>query len=122
MFVNNFTIGSLFKFKDRLRLYMKSYVVYRLDCLNCSAGYIVVITHSFPARVQEHRNALIGVRYSAMADHSLRTEHGVDWSNIKILACDYNEHYLFYLESLIILKYKPTLNKKQTSVNINLFT
>ena len=29
---------------------------------------------------------------------------------------------LFYLESLLILKHRPTLNKMQTSVNINLFT
>ena len=48
--------------------------------------------------------------------------HDVGWSNVKILACDYNEHNLFYLESLIISKHKPTLNKMQTSVNINLFT
>ena len=50
------------------------------------------------------------------------TGHGVDWSNVKILASDYNEHDLFYLESLLILKHKPTLNIMQTSVNINLFT
>ena len=46
----------------------------------------------------------------------------LDWSNVKILACDYKEHNSFYLESLIILKHKSTLNKMQTSVNINLFT
>ena len=65
---------------------------------------------------------LKGVRSSDVADHSLRTGHDVDWSNVKILACNYNEHNLFYLESLLILKHEPTLNKKQTSVNINLFT
>ena len=72
--------------------------------------------------MQENRDALKGVRSSAVADHSLRTGHGVDWSNVKILACDYNEHNLFYLESLLILKHKPILNKMQTPVNINLFT
>ena len=52
VFVNNFTIGSLFKFKDCLSLDMKSHVVYRLDCVNCSAGYIGVTTRLLPARVQ----------------------------------------------------------------------
>ena len=27
----------------------------------------------------------------------------MDWSDVKILACDYNEHNLFYLESLLIV-------------------
>ena len=74
-----------------------------------------------PARVQAHRDALKGVRSSAVADHSLRTGHDMDWSNVKILTSDSNEQNLFYLESLLILKHRPTLNKMQTSVNINLF-
>ena len=47
VFVNNFTIGSLFKFKDRLSLDMKFHVVYRLDCSNCSAGYIGLLPVHF---------------------------------------------------------------------------
>ena len=122
MFVNIFTIGNLLKCKDCLSLDMKSHVVHRLNCLNRSAGYIEVTTRSLPAKVQEHSDALTGVRSSAEADHSLRTGNDVAWLNVKILACDYNEHNLFYLESLLILKHKPTLNKMKTSVNINFFT
>ena len=59
---------------------------------------------------------------SAAAGHSLWTGHGEDWSNVKIFASDSNKQNLFYLESLLILKQKPTLNKMQTSVNINSFT
>ena len=122
IFINNFTIGSLFKFKDCLSLEMKFHIVYRLDCLSCFAGFIGVTTRSFPARVQEHRDALKGVCYSAVVDHSHRMGHGVDWFNVKILSCYYNEHNLFYLESLLIVKRKPKLNKRHTSVNINVFT
>ena len=52
---------------------MKSHVVYRLYCLSYSARYIevTIYTRSLPARVQEHRDALKGVRSSAAADHSL---------------------------------------------------
>ena len=64
-------IGSLFKFKNCLSLDMKSHVVYRLDCLSCSAGYNGVTARSLPARVQEHRDALKSMRSSAVADHSL---------------------------------------------------
>ena len=122
MFANKFTIGSLFKCKDCLSLDLNSFVVYRLGCFSCPAGYIGVTTRLLLARVQVHLDALEGVRSSAVADHSLRTGHCVDWSNVKILACDYNKHNLFYLESLLILKHRFTLNKMPTSVNINLFT
>ena len=86
---------------------------------------IVLNSYSYVSKLSKFHhqaNALKGVRSSAVADHSLRTGHGVDWSNVKILACDYNEHNLFYLERLLILKLKPTLNKMQTSVIIDLFT
>ena len=43
-------------------------------------------------------------------------------SDVKILASDSNGQNLLYLEILLILKHKHTLNKKQTSLNINLFT
>ena len=57
------------------------------------------------------------MRSSAVADYSHQTGHGVDWSHVKILACDYNEYNLFYLESLLIIKQTPTLNKMQTKVD-----
>ena len=74
--------------------------MYHPECLSCSAGYMGVTACSLPARLQEHRDALKGVRSLAVADHSLRTGHSVDGSNVKILACDYNEHNLLYLECL----------------------
>ena len=40
VFVNNFTIGNLFKYSDSLSLDKKSHVVYHLDCVNCCAGFI----------------------------------------------------------------------------------
>ena len=46
----------------------------------------------------------------------------IDWNNIKILASDSKEINLSYSESFLILKQKPSLNKLQTSVKINLFT
>ena len=74
---------------------MNSLIVYRLDCLCCPAGYIGVTIRLLTVGVQEHRDALKGAHSSAVADHSLRTGHCVDWSNVKILACDYNDHNLF---------------------------
>ena len=101
---------------------MKSHVVYGLNCMDCTASYIGVTTRVLLAKVQEHRDALRGARYSAAAEHAVQTGHNIDWNNIKTLASDSKEINLFYSESLLILKQKPSLNKMQTSVNINLFT
>ena len=60
--------------------------------------------------------------YSAVAEHAVQMGHNIDWNNIKILAPDSKEINLFHFESLLIFKQKPSLNKMQTSVNINLFT
>ena len=69
---------------------------YRLDYLSCLDGYIGVTTPLLPARVKENSDALEGVRSSAVAEHSLRTGHGVDWSNFKILISDSNKQNLLY--------------------------
>ena len=101
---------------------MKSHVVYGLNCMDCTTSYIGVTNRVLPARVQEHHDALRGARYSAVAEHAVQTGHNIDWNNVKILASDSKEINLFYSESLLSLKQKPSLNKMQTSGNINLFT
>ena len=90
--------------------------------MNCTASYIGVSTRILLARVQEHRDALRCVRYSAVAEHAVQTGHNIDWNNLKILASDSKKINLFYAESLLILKQKPSLNKIQTFVTTNLFT
>ena len=122
IFVDKFSPETLFKFKDSLNINKKSRFVYVLNCMNCTASYIRVTTSVLPARVQEHGDALWGVRYLAVAEHTIQTGHNMDWNNVKILASDVKEINLFYFKSLIILKQKRSLNKMQTSANINLFT
>ena len=63
---------------------MKSHIVYSLNCMNCTASYIRVTTGVLTARVQEHRDALRGVRYSAIAEHVVQMGHNIDWNNVKI--------------------------------------
>ena len=122
IFVNKYSLGTLFKFKDSLNINMKSHVVYGLNCMDCTTSYIGVTNRVLPARVLEHHDALRGARYSAVAEHAVQTGHNIDWNNVKILASDSKEINLFYSESLLSLKQKPSLNKMQTSGNINLFT
>ena len=42
IFVNKFSLGTLFKFKDSLNINIKSHVEYGFNCMNCTACYIGV--------------------------------------------------------------------------------
>ena len=83
---------------------MKFHVVYGLNRMDCTASYVGVTTRVLPAMVQEHRDALRGARYSAVAIHTVQTGYNIDWNSIKTLASDSKEINLFYVESLLILK------------------
>ena len=59
-------------------MYMKSHVVYGLNCMNCIASYIGVTACVQPARVQEHRDAFRSVQYSAVVENAVQTGHNID--------------------------------------------
>ena len=77
---------------------MKSHVVYSLNCMDYTASYIGVTTRVLPAKVQQHRDALRGARYSAVAENAVQTGNNIDWNNVKILASDSKEINLFMLK------------------------
>ena len=71
-----------------------------------------------PARVQEHSDALIDFRYSTVAEQAIQIGHNTVWNNVRTLPSNYAEINLFYSESLLILKRKPSLNKIKAPVHI----
>ena len=121
IFVNNFKISSLFPFKDRFPISMRSHVVYELDCITCSAAYIGLTNRLLPSRVKEHRASLTKGTFSSVAEHVKQTNHIIAWDSVKILASDPIEINLSYLESLLIKSNRPILNNKQSSIKLNLF-
>ena len=50
VFVNKYSLGTLFTFEDSLNINMKSHLMYGLNCIDCTASYIGVITRVLPAR------------------------------------------------------------------------
>ena len=73
-----------------------------------------------PLRLKEHRD-LSKVRYSAVADHVIQTNHDIAWDEVEILSSDSIELNLMYKESLLISKYKPVLNTMSSSIKLHLF-
>ena len=121
---NNFTVGSLFKFKDRLPFSLRSSVIYQYSCGQCSSSYIGQTVKQLKVRISQHKgrsfrtnNLLACPENSKILEHSISTGHPVVDNNFKII--DYCHNFdLRILESLWIQKLKPSLNDRSSSAEL----
>ena len=122
--VNNFRIGSFFKYKDSNPKFLCSSVVYKYCCphVNCGSEYIGSTTRTLYTRAMEHRG--ISDRtgrprsspiQSTPRDHSAKCSGDVTLSDFSIIGSRRNFTDLRILESLMILKERPKLNKDESA-------
>ena len=119
---NRTTIGSFFRFKDRLPLELRSNVVYSYSCAQCASGtYIGSTVRSAYMRIAEHRGRsfrtgklLDTPPHSAIRDHAVKCKHQIQDGSFTILDQDHGENSLRILESLYIGKQKPSLNNTKS--------
>ena len=52
--INSFKIKNYFSYKDPIPDALKSFLVYKFTCANCSSSYIGETCHHFKARIDEH--------------------------------------------------------------------
>ena len=78
---NNFTIGSLFRFKDVIPKHCRSGVVYKYSCASCQASYVGSTQRSLISRVRQHQGIsertekmLANPDCSAIRDHSFECD------------------------------------------------
>lgn len=120
-------ISSLFGFKDRIAPLLRSHVVYRFNCSGCSATYIGHSARHLTVRVGEH----IGLSWrtnkrckpldTAVSEHLIVSNHQSAREDFEILGeCQFVPD-LKILESLAIYKFKPSLNRYETSTPLYLF-
>ena len=121
-------IASFFPFKDKVPKYLRSSVVYLFKCRCCSASYVGQTTRYLHTRISEHLgiSPITGKRTSnptksSVLSHSCASGHKVDFDDFKILSCCSDSYELMIHESLLINKYKPTLNVQGSSIPLNLF-
>ena len=119
VFSNKFTIGSLFRFKDKIPKQLQSFVVYQYKC-RCSATYVGMTTCNLGKRMAEHEGVSERTGepkekklHSAIRDHSREKQHSFDRENFSILSSAKSKHSLAILEALYIKINKPSLNKTQ---------
>ena len=120
IFVKGATISDMFPYKDKMPYLMNSHVVYHIKCEACSASYIGKACPTLSERFYKH---LETSEHSELRDHMRECgiPHRFDINKIKILDRHYNNNILETRESICIKQFKPSLNKNQTSVRLNLF-
>jgi hypothetical protein len=55
LLVNNFKVGSFFRYKDVIPARMRSNLVYEFSCVRCACAYVGMTSRNFYIRVSEHR-------------------------------------------------------------------
>ena len=124
--VNKKTIGSFFKYKDQLPKAMRSCVIYKYSCASCNASYIGETKRQLTVRVSEHQgrsfrtnNLLLNPSHSAIRDHMEECDTPFNLNNFEIIGTAQNVTDLQILESLFIVKMRPTLNNMTSSYQLH---
>ena len=119
---------NFFTFKDKIHVFLYSGIVYKFKCGACNATYYGKTKHHFKVRVCEHLgvSALIGKRVkgdndSAIKEHHLFCNHSSSFDDFSILASNNNDFKVTLMESLLINRDQPPLNKNRYSLPLELF-
>ena len=127
-------LRNLFVFKDRLPMRLRSKILYRFTCNGCNSIYLGKTKRHFLVRAYEHLglSLLTDKKYtynpnnnnnSGILDHlHQKDECNGTLDNFEIIGKAKNDFFLRIKESLLIRKFKPTINSKDKSVPLHLFS
>ena len=124
VFTSPVRIKSFFTFKDNLSKILLSGFVYRYTCGGCYVTPIMKrtntkhlgISHLTGKKVRIDNNKL-----TAIQEHLLRCNYSPSFEEFSILTRENNDFKLKIMESLLIARDKPILNKADSSLLLELF-
>ena len=121
-------ISTFFTFKDKIPSFLPSGIVYNFQCGSCNAIYYGKTKRHFKVRMCEHFgiSALTvkrvkGDHDSAIKEHLLFCNHTRDFEDFLILAANKSDFKVTLMESLLINRDHPPLNKSKQSLPLELF-
>ena len=121
-------ISNFFKFKDKIPSFLRPGIIYKFQCGSCNATYYGKTKRHFKVRTCEHLgiSALTGKRVkgdddSAIKEHLLFCNHTPDFEDFSILGSNNNDFKVTLMESLLINRDHPPLNKNKQSLRLELF-
>ena len=94
--------------------------VYRIPC-TCGSVYIGTTKRFINTRIKEHKaNCRLGqTDKSAVAEHTLRTDHRIKFEETQVLATTSAYYSRLYREAIEIEKHTNNFNKKEEAMKIN---
>ena len=125
-------LSGFFPFKDRTPMLMRSRVVYKYTCQCCGALYLGQTRRHLHTRISEHmgvspltgkKRATTSFPTSSIQAHTRQTNHAISPKDFSIISsCRSSSNFeLLIHESLLISKYKPSLNENISSTPLSLF-
>ena len=121
-------INSLLKYKDVLPKCLLSGLVYKFKCSSCNATYYGKTKRHFGVRICEHLGMshltgkpLQSSQNTAISEHLLNCVSAPSFDDFTTLASESNDFKLLLMESLLIARDKPPLNKNVQSYPLELF-
>ena len=128
IFKPGFTMQSLFRFKDKIPEKLQSSVVYHYKCRCCNATYIGKSKRQIRVRQFEHLGRSVRTNrplgkppFSAIRQHSESTDHPIYLDSFSVLSNRSKDVELSIVESLYIVKDKPSLCNNERSVELICF-
>ena len=123
------TVKSFFTFKDKVPKMSHSGLVYKYKCGGCNDTYYGKTKHYFKVRICEHLgiSPLTGKQIKmdnnklmAIQEHLLCCNYSPSFEDFFILNRKSNDFKLKIMESLLITRDKPVLNKSDSSLPLPL--
>ena len=125
---NPLTIGSMFRYKDRLNPLLTSNVVYKYSCPKCDFGtYVGSTKRLLRVRINSHSGVsyrtgdrLKNPEFSSIRNHARICNCIIKNEDFSIVGQVSNHHDLPILESLIIKQLVPSLNAQTSATQLYL--
>ena len=127
VFKNKTKLGTTFISKTRLPkiLLMLLFIYFSVESAMCRI--MVKCARHLNVSIGEHiglsplTKKQVKLKYNSVADHLLFCKHSASYDNFRILTCENKKFLLKLKESLLILRDKPSSNRKITSEPLHLF-
>ena len=128
LFQTKCKISNFFRFKDKIPSFLRSGIIYKFKCGSSSATYYGKTERHFKVRMCEDLgiSGLFGKRVkgdddSAIKEHLLFRSHTPDFEDFSILGANNNDFKVTLIESLLINRDHPPLNKNNQPLPLEFF-
>ena len=130
VFTSPVRVKSFFTFKDKLPKMLLSGLVYQHKCGGCNATCYGKTKRHFKVRIYEHLDIshltekkvkIDNNKLTAIQEHLLCCNYSQSFEDFSIMTRESNDFKLKTMESLLIARDKPILNKVDSSLPLELF-